>query len=159
MVLVYVWFQSYSPSADWVLRWPLALNPKCFCRTQRWELGAGTDSHYARTNGVQSTGKCHVFLPLCQGQSIPCQTNMENKPEELQLCLKTRSSFEAILAHKPWPHLGVSCYGEQWGGCTHIHTTACSPARSMPYHKPLPKESFQLLTQYDLSIEAEVLVQ
>lgn len=62
--------------------------------------------------------KSHVFLPKCQGQSIPCQTNMENKPEELQLCLKTRESFEAILARKPWPHLSVSCYGSWMPGHT-----------------------------------------
>lgn len=67
--------------------------------------------------------KSHVFLPKCQGQSVPCQTNMENKPKELQLCVKTRGSFEAILAHKPWPHLSLSCYGEldAW---THINTIA-----------------------------------
>lgn len=74
--------------------------------------------------------KSHVFLPKCQGQSVPCQTNMENKPEELQLCLKTRDSFEAILAHKPWPHLSVSCYGEldAW---THINTNACTTTNSL----------------------------
>lgn len=66
----------------------------------------------ARPHGVQSSGQCHVFLPLCQGQSVPRQTSMENKPEELLLCLKTRGSFEGVLAHKPWPHLAVSCYGE-----------------------------------------------
>lgn len=70
--------------------------------------------------------KSHVFLPKCQGQSVPCQTNMENKPKELQLCVKTRGSFEAILAHKPWPHLSPSCYGEldAW---THINTIASNP--------------------------------
>lgn len=74
--------------------------------------------------------KSHVFLPKCQGQGIPCQTNMENKPEELQLCLKTRDSFEAILARKPWPHLSVSCYGEldAW---THINTYACTTTNSL----------------------------
>lgn len=74
--------------------------------------------------------KSHVFLPKCQGQSIPCQTNMENKPEELQLCFKTRDSFEAILARKPWPHLSVSCYGEldAW---THINTFACTTTNSL----------------------------
>lgn len=70
--------------------------------------------------------KTHVFLPKCQGQSVPCQTNMENKPEELQLCVKTRGSFEATLAHQPWPHLSLSCYGEldAW---THTNTAASNP--------------------------------
>lgn len=74
--------------------------------------------------------KSHVFLPKCQGQRVACQTNMENKPEELQLCLKTRDSFEAILAHKPWPHLSVSCYGEldAW---THINTNASTTTNSL----------------------------
>ena len=69
-------------------------------------------------SGKAFCSKSHVFLPKCQGQSVPCQTNMENKPEELQLCLKTRDSFEAILAHKPWPHLSVSCNGELMPGHT-----------------------------------------
>lgn len=102
----------------------------CFCLTQRGGNGHGHWQPLARPHGVQSSGRCHVFLPLCQGQSVSRQTNMENKPEELQLCFKTRGSFEAVLAHKPWPHLTVSCYGElgAWweqggnGGHTHKHT-------------------------------------
>lgn len=79
--------------------------------------GHGRWQPLTRPHGVQSSGRCHVFLPVCQGQCVPCQTNMENKSEELQLCFKTRGSFEAILAHKPWPHLAVSCYGEPGACC------------------------------------------
>lgn len=100
----------------------------CFCPTRRREGRRGGVGGGTRPHGVQSPGGCHVFLPLCQGQSVSCQSNMENKPEELQLCFKTRGSFEAALARKPWPHLAASCYGELaawWEGHTHNFMLTC----------------------------------
>lgn len=108
--------RSFSASAGCAFGWNRC--PTCFCLTRRGRWVRAL----ACPNGVQSSGRCHVFLPLCQGQSVPCQANMENKPEELQLCFKTRGSFEAVLAHKPWPHLAVSCNGRLVGAHTRKHT-------------------------------------
>lgn len=109
----------------WAVRWRVV---SCFCSVSahilQRAIGYENPSVFIHLRKARRS-KSHVFLPKCQGQSVPCQTNMENKPEELQLCFKTRDSFEAILAHKPWPHLSVSCYGEldAW---THINTNACT---------------------------------
>lgn len=53
--------------------------------------------------------------PSARVKAFHARPIWKKKLEELQRCFKTRGSFEGILAHKPWPHLAVSCYGD--GGC------------------------------------------